>query len=166
MNDSMNKIQILLRSEVALFRLQTRRMAREAAFKIAALILALLALGMFTFAVYLGLSKLYGSTIAALLVALIDGLLALLLLLISQQIKSNTEQEKVIKEVRDIACKGLNADFEKVKAEVGEVTSDVRRIHDNVAGILAGSTSLITSITPVLGLFAAAVKKSREKGAS
>lgn len=164
MNDSINKIHILIRSEMALFRLQARRVATQTAFKTIALVFAILALAMLTLSGYLALAAAYGPTVAALIVALIDGLLALLLLLISQHVKSSIEHEKVIKEVRDIAYDSLNTDFEKIKTELGEVTSDVKRIHDNVAAILSGSTSLITSITPVLGLVAAAVKKNKDKG--
>lgn len=163
MADTMNKLHILLRSEIALLRLQVKRMAAQTACKIVAAIFALLAISMFTFASYLGLAKVFGPTMAAFQVALIDALLAVVLLIISQKISNNAEQEKMILEVREIAANGLSADLDKVKAEVEELSDDVRNIYGNIATVISGSSSVISSVLPILGLLASTSQKGKHK---
>ncbi|WP_290919632.1 phage holin family protein [Halodesulfovibrio sp.] len=163
MADTMNKLHILLRSELALLRLQVKRMAAQTACKIVAAIFALLAIGMFTFASYLGLAKVFGPTMAAFQVALIDAFLAVILLIVSQKISNNAEQEKMILEVREIAAKGLSADLDKVKTDVEELSDDVRQIYGNVAAVISGSSSVISSVLPILGLLASTSQKGKHK---
>lgn len=163
MADTMNKLQILLRSEIALLRLQAKRMATQTACKIVAATFALLAIGMFTFASYLGLAKIFGPTMAAFQVALIDALLAVLLLIVSQKISTNAEQEKMILEVREIAAKGLSADLDKVKTEVEGLSEDVKQIYGSIATVISGSSSVISSVLPILGLLASTSQKGKHK---
>lgn len=163
MTDPINKIQILIRSEIALLRLQTKRMATQTGFRIVALIFAILALAMLTFAGYQALVKPFGPVMAALFVALIDGMLALILLFVSQHVGNYTEQERVLKEVREMAYGELNADFEELKVGVGQVSEDVKRIHDNIATIVSGTSELVSFVTPVLSLLVATIKANKEK---
>ena len=163
MADPMGKIQLLLRAELALFRIQTKRKATQTCFKIVALVFVLLALAMLTVAGYQALAYMLGSVIAAFIIAVVYGVLALILLLISHSIGNNTEQEKLVKEVRELAYKELGSDVDKVKAGVDQVTEDVKRIHDNIATIVGGSSALVSSITPVLGLLVAVLKKDHKK---
>lgn len=163
MFDPMSKIQLLVRSELALFQIQAKRMATQTVFKAVALVFALLALGMLTFAGYQALAVPFGSITAALLVALVHGVLALLLLVISQHIGTNTEQEKMIKEVRELAYKELNKDIDDVKSEVDQITTDVKKLRDNLTTIVSESSALASNIAPILSLLTAALKKNQEK---
>lgn len=163
MADSISKMQILVRSELALFRIQAKRMATQTGLRTIALFFALLALGMLTFAGYQALAKPLGSVIAALIVAFVDGAFALLLLFLSQNTKGYAEQEKMIREVRELAYKEISADLDEAKAGIDQVTKDVKRIHDNIAIIVRGSSALVSSVTPMLSLLVAALKKNREK---
>ena len=163
MINPMGKIHLLVRSELALFRIQTKRKATQTCFKVVALVFILLALGMLTFAGYKALAYAFGSVFAAIIVALIYGFFGLVLLLISHSIGNNTEQEKLIKEVRELAYKELSADVDEVKAGVDQVTEDVKRIHDNIATIVGGSSALVGSVTPLLSLLVAALKKDHKK---
>lgn len=162
MTDPINKIQILIRSEIALLRLQAKRMAMQTGFRVVALIFVLCALGMLTFAGYQALAKPFGSVMAALFVALFDGILALLFLCLSQYVGNNAEQERVIKEIREMAYYELNADFEEFKGEVDQVSEDVKRIHDNIATIVSGASELVSFVTPVLSLLVATIKANRD----
>lgn len=163
MTDPINKIQILIRSEIALLRLQTKRMATQTGFRVVALIFAILALAMLTFAGYQALVEPFGSVMAALFVALVDGILALLLLFISQHVGNYREQERALKEVREMAYSELNADFEELKDGVDQVTDDVKRIRDNITTIVSGTSELVTFVTPLLSLLVATIKANKEK---
>ena len=163
MTDPINKIQILIRSEIALLRLQTKRMATQIGFRVVALIFAVLALAMLTFAGYQALVKPFGPVMAALVVALVDGMLALILLFVSQHVGNYSEQERVLKEVREMAYSELNADFEELKDGVDQVSDDVKRIHDNIVTIVSGTSELVSFVTPVLSLLVATIKANKEK---
>ena len=163
MTDPINKIQILIRSEIALRRLQTKRMATQTGFRVVALIFAILALAMLTFAGYQALVEPFGPVMAALFVALVDGILALLLLFISQHVGNFREQERALKEVREMAYSELNADFEELRNGVDKVTDDVKRIRDNITTIVSGTSELVTFVTPLLSLLVATIKANKEK---
>lgn len=163
MTDPINKIQILIRSEIALLRLQTKRMATQTGFRVVALIFAILALAMLTLAGYQALVEPFGPVMAALFVALVDGVLALVLLFVSQHVGNYREQERALKEVREMAYSELNADFEELRNGVDKVTDDVKRIHDNIATIVSGTSELVTFVTPMLSLLVATIKANREK---
>lgn len=163
MTDPINKVQILIRSEITLLRLQTKRMATQTGFRVVALIFAILALAMLTFAGYQALVEPFGPVMAALFVALVDGILALLLLFISQHVGNYREQERALKEVREMAYSELNADFEEFKGGVDQVTDDVKRIRDNITTIVSGTSELVTFVTPLLSLLVVTIKANKEK---
>ncbi|MCT4627786.1 phage holin family protein [Halodesulfovibrio sp.] len=163
MNDSMNRFQLLIRSEMALLRIQAKRIAAQAACKIVALLFALLALGMLTFAGYQALAVPFGYANAALIVALVDGFLALLFVLISNRSSRNTEQEKMLKEIREMVYGEFNSDVNEIKTEINRVTTDIKRTHDSIATVISSSGELIGSITPILSFLAFVVKKHKEK---
>lgn len=162
MDNSLQKLQIILRAELALVRIQTRRAARQTCYRLAAALFALLTLCMLIFAEYVALERLYGATCAALSVALTTAVITLVLLIIARRIQQNDEQEKVVREIRELACTSLHADVEKVKAGIDGVTHDVKQLHSNLSAILGGSSSLLSSVAPILGLIAAAVRQKKE----
>lgn len=163
MNDPINRFQLLIRSEMALLRIQAKRIAAQAACKIVALLFALLALGMLTFAGYQALAVPFGYANAALIVALVDGFLALLFVLISNRSSRNTEQEKMLKEIREMVYGEFNSDVNEIKTEINRVTTDIKRTHDSIATVISSSGELIGSITPILSFLAFVVKKNKEK---
>ena len=163
MTDPILKLQILARSEITLLRLQARRsMARTELF-IVALVFALLALGMLNFAAYQALAAKQGPAFAALMVALADGLLAVVLVVVSRVAGPNADQEKMVRDIRDLVYNELNADFEDAKARVTQVTEDVRRIRSGFSSFTSGSGELANTLSPILGLLIGAIKKSRKK---
>ena len=163
MTDPILKLHILARSEMALLRYHARRNATRTAMFAVALVFALLAVGMLNFAGYQALAIKYGPATAATLVALVDGVLALIVVFVSRGAGSNAEQEKMIRDIRDLAYNELNADFDEVKEKVTQVTDDVRRIRSGFSTITAGSGNLANNLGPILGLLIGAIKKSRNK---
>ena len=163
MNDPILKLQILARSEMALLRIYAQRRATQTALFAVALVFALIALGMLNFAGYHALAEVQSPAVAALLIAGIDAILALIVIAISRGAGPNPEQEKVVRDIRDLAYNELSADFDEVKAKVGQVTEDVNRIRSGLSAFSGGSVGAASNLTPLLGLLVTAIKKSRSK---
>jgi hypothetical protein len=129
-------------------------------------VFALLALGMLNFAGYQALAVKQGPAMAALLVALADGVLALIVVAISRTVGPNAEQEKMVRDIRDLAYNELSADFDEVKAGIKEVTGDVRRIRSGftafTSGSGLGSAGWTNNLAPILSLLIGAIKKTRK----
>jgi len=159
MADPVLKLKILARSEMTLLRLQARRNAVRTELFLLALIFALLALGMLNFAGYQALSVKIGPAFAALLVALANGFLALVLVAVSRTAGQGAEQEKMVRDIRDMAYSELSADFDEVKAGVAQVTEDLGRIRSGFSAVTGGSGGLAGNLSPVLSLLIGAVKK-------
>lgn len=163
MTDPIIKLQILARSEMALLRIQARRNAARTALFVVALLFALLALGMLNFAAYQALAVTQGPATAALLVALIDGVLALVVVIVSRGAGPHAEQEKMVRDMRDLAYNELSADFDEVTAGFTQVTEDVQRIRSGITSFTSGSSGLANNLAPILSLLIGAVKKVRKK---
>ena len=164
MTDPILKLQILARSEMALLRIQARRNAARTVLLAVALVFVLLALGMLNFAGYQALAVTQGPAIAAMLVALADGVIAIIVVIIARGAGPNTEQEKMVRDIRDLAYNELSADFDEVKEKVSQVTDDVRRIRSGFSAVTGGSSNnLANNLAPILGLLIGAIKKSRSK---
>jgi hypothetical protein len=163
MADPGHKLKILARSEMTLIRLQARRNAIRMELFLVALVFVLLALGMLNLAGYQALAVKKGPAFAALIVALADGLLALVLVFVSRRVGPGDEQEKMVRDIRDLAYNELSTDFDKVKSGVTEVTEDLRRIRSGFTAITGGSGGLVANLSPVLSLLIDAVKNRRGK---
>jgi hypothetical protein len=163
MTDPVLKLKILARSEITLLRLQARRNAIRTELFLVALVFALLALGMLNFAGYQAMAVEKGPAFAALIVALADGLLALGLVFVSRRAGPDSEQEKLVREIRDLAYSELNADFGEVKAGVTQVAEDLGRIRSGFTGLTGVSGGLAGNLSPVLSLLIGAVKKRHNK---
>lgn len=163
MADPILKLQILARSEMALLRLQAKRNAVRTASFVVALVFVMLALAMLNFAGYHALVETRSPAIAALLVAVADIVVAVIVVLMSRGAGTNEEQEKIVRDIRDLAYNELSADFDEVKAKVSEVTEDVKRIRSGFSAVTGGSAGIANNLAPLLGLLISAVKKGRSK---
>lgn len=163
MTDPILKLQILARSEMALLRLQAKRNAVRTASFVVALVFVMLALAMLNFAGYQALVETRSPAIAALLVAVADIVVAVIVVLMSRGAGPNEEQEKMVRDIRDLAYNELSADFDVARAKVSEVTEDVKRIRSGFSAVTSGSGSIANNLAPLLGLLISAVKKGRSK---
>jgi hypothetical protein len=163
MTDPILKLQILARSELTLLRLQAQRSAARMELFVVALVFALLALGMLNFAAYQALTVKQGPAFAALIVALADGFLALILVVFSRLVGPNADQEKMVRDIRDLAYSELSADFDEVKAGLTKVTEDVHRIRSGFTAFTSGSGFLVNNVSSILTVLISAIKKRRNK---
>ena len=136
MDEFLIKMRLLLKAEMILFRLQLRRTLQQAAFYIAAVLLAVLAAGMLNMALYLYLAPRLDNASAALAVAIVDIVLAVVAVVVAGHLRLGPEVDAV-RALREAAMAELIADAERVKTQIADLHDDIKRIRTAVTGFLS-----------------------------
>lgn len=144
------KLRILARAEMALFRIHGRRAAAQTAGLAVALVFALLALGMLNLAAYLALAEKVGPANGALIVAVVDGLLAAIVIALSRSAGPSADEEKMAQDIRDMAYEELSSDVDAVRNEISTVIEDVGRIRAGFTAFTGSASSSLVSIIKLL----------------
>lgn len=161
MDETLLKLRVLTRAEITLAKANARRMAARSRLYAIALGMVLLTVVMINIAAYEYLSTLKGEAIAALLVALANGVLALLVLFAASRIQAGPEEE-MVKEIRELALSELSADAEGVKQSFAQISDDIERIRSgfsSVSGVFGSGSSGLGSLGPLLGMLTSMLKK-------
>jgi len=163
MDDLVLKFRILLRAESAIRNSQIRLAVRQARLTAVGLVLALLALGMLNVSIYLALETRLGGSTAALLLAALNGVLALVLILTAGNMKTGAEVE-MAEEIRDLALTELAADADELKQEVQQVRAEVTQISSGFRKLLSGDLSLLgmPNLSPLIGVLASSLKNRKK----
>ena len=138
MDEIMAKLHLLLKAEMILFRLQLRHTVQQAAFYIAAILLAVLATGMLNIALYLYLAPRLDNAGAALAVAILDIVLAVVAVVVAGQLHLGPEVAAV-RALREDAIANLAEDAERVKTQIVDLQDDIKRIRTEVTGLMSFS---------------------------
>lgn len=157
MNDPVLKLHLLVRSEMALARIQTRRAVSRAILSLIGLIFILLGVGMLNFAVYQAIAVYFSPAVAGLFVALINLFLAAAIFLIAGKIGAESNEEKMAQEVRKLAYSELNMDVATVKSEISKVSDDIKKIRRGFNSF----TDTTGSIIPLFSLLTKALAKKK-----
>ncbi len=157
MNDPVLKLNLLVRAELALGRIQARRAGSRLILSLVALVFVLLGVGMLNFAMYQAFAQSFSPAISGLFVALINLSLAAVVFMIAGKAGNETNEEKMAQDIRNLAYSSLSSDFDGIKSEFSKVSDDVKRIRSGFSSI-TGSTG---SIMPLLGLLTKAVSKKK-----
>lgn len=161
MDETLLKLRVLARAEMTLAKANARRMAARSRLYAIALGMVLLTVVMINIAAYEYLSTLKGEAIAALLVALANGALAVVVLFAASRIQAGPEEE-MVKEIRELALSELSADAEGVKQSFAQISADVERIRSgfsSVSGLFGSGHSGLGSLGPLLGMLTSMLKK-------
>jgi hypothetical protein len=145
MDEFLIKMRLLLKAEMILFRLQLGRIVQQAAFYIAAALLAVLAAGMLNIALYLYLAPRLDSAGAALAVAIVDIVLAVVAVVVADRLQLGPEVDAV-KALREATMVELTADAEHVKTQIADLHDDIKRIRTAVTGSLSFGGVSFTSL--------------------
>ncbi len=135
MDELLLKLRLLAKAEAILFRVNLQRTLRQVLFSLAALLLAILALGMLNVAFYQYLIPRLDSAGAALVVALVDLLIAAAVLVVAGRQPVGAEHDAA-KELRERIMADLAADAERVKVQLTELHDDIRQIRATASGLL------------------------------
>ena len=164
MKDPMLKLKILTRTESALLKIQFRRTVMFILIYVVAFFFIMISFCMLNFAAYQALAESQAPAMAALLVASADGILTFILIFISQQVGKTTEQEVMLRDIRDLALNELRADVDDVKSKVTKVGDDVKNIRSGISSFNeVSSINLLGNLSPILTLVIDLLKKGRSK---
>ena len=161
MNDPILKLKLLAKTEMTLGKHHARKAATQAVLAAVALFFVLLGLGMLNFAGYQSLSVKISPALAALFIALTNILIGIVILRIAARSGSDSDEEKMAQEIRDMVYSELNHDVEGIKAEFTKVTDDVYRIRSGFNALTSGKVGGAIGIIPILDLLTKAVKKKK-----
>jgi len=161
MDQTLLKLRVLTRAEMTLAKANGRRIAARSRLYAIALGMILLTVIMVNIAAYEYLAILKGEPVAALIVALANAILAVLVILVASRIKPGPEEE-MVKEIRELALTELSADADDSKQSFAQIGSDIERIRSgfsSVSGVLGSAQAGLGSLSPVLGLLTSMLKK-------
>ena len=133
MSDSIFKLQLLARSELALTQIRTRRAVTRSTYIAFALVLFLLGLGMFNFAAFLALEETFSPATAALIVACTNSIVCVIVLKLSKSAGPSDNEERMAREIREMAYKEVSEDVNEVKGRLEHLASEVNSIGENVS---------------------------------
>jgi hypothetical protein len=156
MADPIYRLQTLARAEMAVAQVHASRAASRGALFSVGMVFGLLAIGMLTLAGYNFLIPVVGEGVAALIVALVDTVLAVVVLLIARKAGPSENEEQLAREMRDLAYAEIGNDIERVKRDLERISSDVRSIR---SGFMSTASTIASGVGPLLGLFAKSAKK-------
>ena len=163
MDETLLKIRVLTRAEMTLAKANARRIAARSRLYAIALGMVLLTVIMVNIAAYEYLSGLKGEPAAALIVALANAALAVIVIIVASRIKPGPEEE-MVREIRELALTELSADAEGVRQKFAQISGDVERIRagfSSVSGALGSAQAGLGSLSPLLGMLTSMLKKKR-----
>jgi len=155
MSDSAFKLQLLVRAELALARIYARRSMAGATSVALALLFVLMGLGMLNYAGYLALLEHYTPGMAALLVAVADAVCAVAVVVLGRRAGASAAEEKMAKQIRDLAYSEVGKDVEEIKLRIAQLTDEVKNIS-------AGVSTAMGTLRFFVGLLGKAVRKKTE----
>lgn len=156
------KLQILARAEMALARINTQRIANRTKLFSIAIGALLLTVVMVNLGAYHFLAETYSPAAAAFMVAAGNALLAIVLGLVANQLRPGAD-EKMAREIRDMALAELTADVDAVKDDINELSADVKRIRNGFSAFTGGGgLSGVAGLTSVVGMLVEGLKRAKK----
>ncbi len=146
MNSLTRNLNILWRSERLLAEAEWRRSSRQITILVLAGVFGLLALIMLNVAGFYWLATTYGTAQAALAVAAADIVIAAILAVSAQSLKTAPETN-MIREFRDSALAEIETDAEAFQTQLVQIRDDVKTIGATVSMV---ASDPIGSISPAL----------------
>ena len=164
MEDTLLKLRILVSAEKKLARITLQRLANRAVFFAIAVGLILLAFVLTNIGAYHLLIVHYGPSDSAFLLAAGNTVLAVVLAIFAWRMQAGPE-EKLAREIREMALDELTADVEDLKDQFDKVGSDVKRIRTGFSVLSKGGSigAGLASIAPVISVVADTIKEHRKQ---
>ena len=122
----------------------------RSAFFAVALVFLLLGLAMMTLAVYNALLPHMGPAWAAFTVAMADTFVGIVAMLMARRAGPSENEEKLAREIREMAYAELNNDIQQIKGEFDQITSEVKRIRSGVSAFTSGAAGTLGPVISML----------------
>ena len=161
MEETLLKLRILAKAETALMKANARRAAMRGRLFAMAIGLLLLTAIMLNVAAYQYLAETMTEAEAALVIALVNGVVAVLMILYAVRIKPGPE-EAMAEDIRQMALTELSADADVIKDEFSRIRADVGNIKAGVSkalGLFKSGGSSPGPIGPALNLITSMLKR-------
>jgi hypothetical protein len=134
-DDLIRDLQVLWKADSLIGRIWLNVLARRLGLFVFAALIAVFGLGMANVAGFYGLQPSWGSVWAAALVAIVDLVIAAVVLALGSKVQPGTELELAL-EVRKMAMASLKTDSADVKLAVDSLRQDIRQTKDRIAGFV------------------------------
>ena len=135
MDDLMRDLQVLWKADSLIGRIWLNVLARRLALSVFAALIAVFGLGMANIAGFYGLQPAYGFVWSAAIVAVVDFVLAALVVWLASRAQPGTELELAL-EVRKMAMASLLSDTADVRLAVDSIRQDIQQTRDSIAGFV------------------------------
>lgn len=155
-------LQLLWRSERVMAEARLKLTSRKLVLAVIAGIACLIAVSMLNLAAYWALITVVSKPLAALIVALVNIVIAGLLIAIAQGLQPGPEEE-MLREVRDIALGDLGSEVDDVQAKLLQLREDVEGVRTSVTQFVQRPTDALspTMIVPALSAIAKLAKSKK-----
>lgn len=155
-----NKLNLLLRSEKALLKLEMQKKGRQVVLATIAILAVLATLVMVNVTAYLYFAESYSALQSALILTAIDLLLAILFFVMASRQALGSEAEAV-QEIRDYALKELSGELDEIKQEASEIRAGFSKVSSGVSSVLNRDYSAVKALIPLVEIFVK--NRNREK---
>ena len=147
-----NKLQLLLRSEKALLKLEMRKKGRQIVLASIGIIAVLATLVMVNISAYLYLVESYSPLHSALVLTGVDLVIALVLFFMAGRQELGAEAE-AINEIREYALKELSGEFDEIKQEASEIRESFSKVSSGISSVFNRDFSAVKAIIPLVEMF-------------
>jgi len=163
MNSLTRNLNILWRSERLLAEAEWRRSSRQITILVLAGVFGLLALIMLNVAGFYWLATTYGTAQAALAVAVADIVIAAILAVSAQSLKTAPETD-MIREFRDSALAEIESDAEAFQTHLVQIRDDVKTIGATVSKVAADPIGSLSPalLIPAINAFTTVVRSKKK----
>jgi len=134
-DDLVRDLQILWKADSVIAKIWLHVLARRFGLFALAGLIATFALGMGNVAGFYGLEPAWGAVWAATIVAVVDLVIAGIVLLLGRSARPGAEME-VAFDLRKMAVEAIQADAQDLKLTVGALGQEIRQTRDSIAGLI------------------------------
>ncbi len=159
--DVTKKINLLIRSEKALLKLEMRRTGRQVLLVAVAVLAILATLVMLNTAAYFYLIETQSPFYAALILSGVDLVLAVLFLVLASRQEIGVEAD-AINEIRDYALSELTEDFDEIRQEALEIRNGFSKVSSGISSVFNRDFSALKSIMPIVEMVFESRKKDKK----
>ncbi len=156
------KLNLLIKSEKALFRLEMRKKGRQSLFVAIALLAVLVALALLNVTIYLYLETRFSPMASAGILSGLNLAIALIFFIVAARQNTGPEAES-LEEIREFAWKQVSQDLDGVKQQVGEFSDGIKRVSGSINSVMHRDYSALAAMLPFVQSLLVARKKKREK---
>jgi len=161
MDELVVKLRLLAKAEFILLRLHLNRAAKQAAFYLIAALMAVLAVGMLNVALYQSLQPMLDRARSALVVAVIDIVLAAIVIKVASRLHLGPEAEAA-NTLRELTMSELVSDIDRVKNQIADLSADIKQIRSTVSGFSGLSSLGLPSMLQLLPMLLKLFRKKKE----